>query len=504
MKIFLHEKECHFIDSQVFIQSLFYTKIRDACYFVYLLQNQNKVTLIKSISGTRGTIGGQPGENLTAIDIVNMTAAFAHWLKQKNAKRKVVIGRDARISGSMVAGLVNNTLISMGFNVVDLGLSTTPTVEMWVTKENAAGGIVITASHNPREWNALKFLNDQGEFISANDGETLLKISTQPEIIDYANIDQLGKLTQYNESHFDYHLEAILKHPLVQADAIRSKKFHIVIDPINSTGAIFVPILLKALGCTFSLVHGEVHGDFAHNPEPLPEHLSDLCKAVKADKGALGIAVDPDVDRLALIDEKGNLFGEEYTLVAVADYVLSLKKGNTVSNLSSTRALRDITLMNGGQYAASAVGEVNVVEAMKKTNAVIGGEGNGGIIVPDLHFGRDAFIGIALFLSLMATKNMPVSEIKKTYPNYFIIKSKISISEGIDLSANLDQLAGSYEGADVSRIDGLKIDFEDSWVHLRASNTEPIIRIYAEANSVEKATALAEKIKGDFLNQLAK
>ena len=462
------------------------------------------MTLIKSISGTRGTIGGRPGENLTAIDIVVMTAAFAHWLKQKSDKRKVVIGRDARISGSLVAGLVNNTLLSMGFNVVDLGLSTTPTVEMWVTKENAAGGIVITASHNPREWNALKFLNDQGEFISAKDGEALLDISTQPEIINYANIDQLGKLTQYNESHFDYHLEAILKHPLVQADAIRSKKFHIVIDPINSTGAIFVPILLRALGCTFSLVHGAVHGDFAHNPEPLPEHLTDLCDAVRADKGALGIAVDPDVDRLALIDEEGHLFGEEYTLVAVADYVLSLKKGNTVSNLSSTRALRDITLMNGGQYAASAVGEVNVVEAMKKTNAVIGGEGNGGIIVPDLHFGRDAFIGIALFLSLMATKNISVSEIKKTYPVYFIIKSKISIPEGIDLSANLDQLADSYEGADVSRIDGLKIDFEDSWVHLRASNTEPIIRIYAEANSVEKATALAEKIKGDFLNQLAK
>ncbi|MEY4030569.1 MAG: phosphoglucosamine mutase, partial [Bacteroidota bacterium] len=290
------------------------------------------MTLIKSISGTRGTIGGRPSENLTAIDIVVMTAAFAHWLKQKNDKRKVVIGRDARISGSMVAGLVNNTLISMGFNVVDLGdlgLSTTPTVEMWVTKENAAGGIVITASHNPREWNALKFLNDQGEFISAKDGETLLDISAQPEIIDYANIDELGKLTQYNESHFDYHLEAILKHPLVQVDAIRSKKFHIVIDPINSTGAIFVPMLLKALGCTFSLVHGAVQGDFAHNPEPLPEHLTDLCDAVKSDKGTLGIAVDPDVDRLALIDENGHLFGEEYTLVAVADYVLSLKKGNT-------------------------------------------------------------------------------------------------------------------------------------------------------------------------------
>ena len=369
------------------------------------------MTLIKSISGTRGTIGGRPGENLTAIDIVVMTAAFAHWLKQKNDKRKVVIGRDARISGSMVAGLVNNTLLSMGFNVVDLGLSTTPTVEMWVTKENAAGGIVITASHNPREWNALKFLNDQGEFISAKDGETLLDISARPEIIDYANIDQLGKLTQYNESHFDYHLEAILKHPLVQVDAIRSKKFHIVLDPINSTGAMFVPVLLRALGCTFSLVHGSVHGDFAHNPEPLPEHLTDLCDAVRADKGALGIAVDPDVDRLALIDEHGHLFGEEYTLVAVADYVLSLKKGNTVSNLSSTRALRDITSLHGGQYAASAVGEVNVVEVMKKTNAVIGGEGNGGIIVPDLHFGRDAFIGIALFLSLMATKNMPVSGI---------------------------------------------------------------------------------------------
>lgn len=462
------------------------------------------MTLIKSISGTRGTIGGASGKNLTAIDIVSMTAAYAQWLKEKSQVRKIIIGRDARISGSMLAGLVNNTLISMGFNVVDLGLSTTPTVEMWVTKEKAAGGIVLTASHNPREWNALKFLNDKGEFISAEEGQKLMEIAEHPEKIEYANIDELGKITQQSESHFDYHLTAILNHPLVHVEAIREKKYHVVIDPVNSTGALYVPLLLNALGCTFTLVHGEVHGDFAHNPEPLPEHLIDLCHAVKKEKAALGVAVDPDVDRLAMVDENGHLFGEEYTLVAVADYVLSLKKGNTVSNLSSTRALRDITLAAGGQYTASAVGEVNVVQAMKKDHAVIGGEGNGGVIIPDLHYGRDAFIGIALFLSLMAFTNKTVSEIKKRYPAYHIIKDKIVIPDGINLTANLDQLAKKYTDASISRIDGLKIDFEDSWVHLRSSNTEPIIRIYAEAKEIEIATALAEKIKGDFLNQLTK
>lgn len=462
------------------------------------------MTLIKSISGTRGTIGGQSGQNLTPIDIVSMTAAYASWLTGKTQSRKIIIGRDARLSGSIVAGLVSNTLLSMGFNVVDLGLSTTPTVEMWVTKEMAAGGIVLTASHNPREWNALKFLNDKGEFISAEEGATLLDISEHPEHIRYAPVDMLGKLTLYNESHFDYHLEAVLKHPNVRVEAIQSKKFHIVIDPVNSTGALYVPALLKALGCTFSMVHGAVHGDFAHNPEPLPEHLTDLCEAVKIEKANLGIAVDPDVDRLALVDEQGQWFGEEYTLVAVADYVLSIKNGNTVSNLSSTRALRDITLASGGQYMASAVGEVNVVQAMKNTNAIIGGEGNGGVIVPDLHYGRDAFIGIALFLSLMATRNMPVSEIKKKYPVYHIIKDKMLIPEGIDLSFQLDQLALLYPDATISRIDGLKIDMEQAWVHLRSSNTEPILRIYAEADTIENAKTMAEKIKADFLNQLSK
>jgi len=462
------------------------------------------VTLIKSISGTRGTIGGSPGKNLTAIDIVSMTAAYAQWLKEKSQIRKVVVGRDARLSGSMLAGLVNNTLVAMGFNVIDLGLSTTPTVEMWVTKEQAAGGIVLTASHNPREWNALKFLNEKGEFISAEDGKKLLEIAENPTSIEYALVNELGEILKWDESHFDYHLNAILNHPLVKVEAIKEKKYHILIDPVNSTGSLYVPVLLNSLGCTFSIVHGEVHGDFAHNPEPLPEHLTDLCTAVVKEKAHLGIAVDPDVDRLALVDENGQLFGEEYTLVAVADYVLSHNKGNTVSNLSSTRALRDITLAAGGQYIASAVGEVNVVQAMKKENAIIGGEGNGGIILPDLHYGRDAFIGIALFLSLMATKDVSVSQIKKQYPSYHIIKDKILIPEGIDLPSHLRLLANNYPDGSISNIDGLKIDFDQAWVHLRSSNTEPIIRIYAEAKDIVSATALAEKIKGDFINQIAK
>jgi phosphomannomutase len=444
------------------------------------------------------------GNNLTPIDIVSMTVAYAHWIKGKSKIRKIIIGRDARISGSIVSGLVHNTLLSMGFHVIDLGLSTTPTVEMWVKKEQAAGGIVLTASHNPREWNALKFLNQEGEFISAEEGQKLLEISENPEQIEYAGVDALGRLTQLGESHFDDHLSSILAHPQVLSQLIREKKYHVVLDPINSTGALFVPVLLKALGCTFSMVHGEVHGDFAHNPEPLPEHLTDLCEAVKKEKAVLGISVDPDVDRLAFVDENGYLFGEEYTLVAVADYVLSHTKGNTVSNLSSTRALRDITEAAGGKYIASAVGEVNVVTTMKKENAVIGGEGNGGIIMPDLHYGRDAFIGIALFLSLMASRDLPVSEIKKRYPSYHIIKDKMEIPGGIDLPTQLNQLAARYSEGLVSRIDGLKIDFEESWVHLRSSNTEPIIRIYAEAKNREIATALAEKIKSDFLSQLTK
>ncbi len=472
--------------------------------FCIFAAKSKKVTLIKSISGTRGTIGGATGKNLTALDIVSMTAAYAQWIKGKSQVRKIIIGRDARISGSMLAGLVNNTLVSMGFTVTDLGLSTTPTVEMWVTKEQAAGGIILTASHNPREWNALKFLNDKGEFISAEEGKKLLEIAENPELIEYASVDDLGEIMKFDESHFEYHLTAILNHPLVKAEAIKEKKYHIVIDPVNSTGSLYVPVLLRALGCTFSTVHGEVHGDFAHNPEPLPEHLTDLSTAVRKEKAHLGIAVDPDVDRLALVDENGQLFGEEYTLVAVADYVLSHKKGNTVSNLSSTRALRDITLAAGGQYIASAVGEVNVVQAMKKEKAIIGGEGNGGIIIPDLHYGRDAFIGIALFLSLLATSDIPVSKIKKRYPVYHIIKDKMFIPEGIDLPTQLDQLAKKYTDASISRIDGLKIDFNDAWVHLRSSNTEPIIRIYAEAKDIVSATALAEKIKGDFINQITK
>lgn len=456
------------------------------------------MTLIKSISGSRGTIGGVAGSNLTALDAVLMTAAYAQRIRNQRGRGKLVIGRDARLSGAMLSGLVTGTLQAMGFDVVDLGLSTTPTVAMWVKKEEAKGGLVLTASHNPKEWNALKFLNHLGEFIPAEEGEAMLLLADHPEQIVYASVDELGRLTHYPDGHFDYHLQAILSHPLVAVETIRARRFRIALDPVNSTGALFVPRLLAALGCSLSLVHAEAHGNFAHNPEPLPEHLGDLCRLVLAEKADLGIAVDPDVDRLALVSEDGTLFGEEYTLVAAADYVLSQRKGNTVSNLSSTRALSDITRAAGGMYMASAVGEVNVVKAMKDTGAVIGGEGNGGVILPDLHYGRDAFIGIALVLSLLASRELSATSLRRTYPGYHMVKDRLDLPHGTDLQARLSQLASCYPDGKITTLDGLKIDWEESWVHLRPSNTEPILRIYAEATSLEAAKERVAHMKNLF------
>lgn len=450
---------------------------------------------MKSISGTRGTIGGKPGDNLTPLDIVGATAAYAALLLEQEAPARVVVGRDARLSGAMVQGLVVNTLLAMGVDVIDLGLSTTPTVEMAVVQENAGGGIILTASHNPREWNALKFLNQKGEFISAQAGARLLALQANQEMV-FATIDQLGKY-QLAEYDFQQHWAAILAYPLVDVDAIRRRKFHVVLDPVNSTGALAIPPLLAELGVTCELVNGEPTGQFAHNPEPLPEHLTDLIGRVVAAKADLGIAVDPDVDRLAFVCEDGSLFGEEYTLVAVADYILQQRPGNTVSNLSSTRALRWVTEKHGGQYFASAVGEVNVVEKMKAVSAVIGGEGNGGVIVPDLHYGRDALIGLVLFLSALATKGGSASDLRRQYPDWQMVKDKITLTPEIKLGYLLEQLALHYQAEDISTIDGLKIDFPNSWVHLRGSNTEPIIRIYAEAPSLAEAQALVTQIRQD-------
>ena len=454
------------------------------------------MALIKSISGIRGTIGGKAGENLSPIDIVECTAAFGYWLLQNEGRPKVIIGRDARISGPMVSNLVTQTLLSLGIDVIDLGLSTTPTVEMAVVDENAGAGIIITASHNPKHWNALKFLNHKGEFISAATGARLLELIENGDI-DFAEVDQLGTLTQA-DGYVEKHIEHILNLDWVKPAAIREKQFKVVVDCINSTGAISVPPLLEALGCSVVLLNGTPNGEFAHNPEPLPKHLVDLSEAVIANKADVGIAVDPDVDRLALVAEDGSMFGEEYTLVAVADYVLQLQKGNTVSNLSSSRALRDVTQRYGGSYYASAVGEVNVVNKMKEINAVIGGEGNGGIIVPQLHYGRDALAGIALILSHLATSDKTLTALRATYPAYVMIKDKIALSPDINLVELLERVHNRFKEEECSTIDGVKIDFEDSWVHLRKSNTEPIIRIYAEARSEEEALQLVESIKSEL------
>lgn len=459
------------------------------------------VALIKSISGIRGTIGGKTGDNLTPLDVVKFAAAFGTLLKRNNPKTKIVIGRDARMSGEMVNNLVCSTLQGLGIDVVDLGLSTTPTVEIAVPLEKASGGIILTASHNPAQWNALKLLNAKGEFISGADGEEVLRIAAK-EDFDFAPVDKLGKYTA-NNAYIKKHIDLCLKHTLVDVKAIKAAKFKIAVDAVNSTGGIVVPQLLKALGVKKIVeLYCEPDGKFPHNPEPLPEHLTKISSVVKKEKCHLGIVVDPDVDRLALIQEDGKPFGEEYTLVAVADYILSKKKGNTVSNLSSTRALRDVTENAGGKYTAAAVGEVNVVTAMKETNAVIGGEGNGGIIVPDLHYGRDAMIGIALFLTHLAKSKKKASELRKSYPAYFISKNKIELTPQINVDKVLEEVKAKYAHENINTLDGVKIDFETEreWVHLRKSNTEPIIRIYAESQNEKKADALAQRIITDIQN----
>jgi phosphomannomutase len=457
------------------------------------------VALIKSISGIRGTIGGKTGENLTPVDIVKFTAAFGTWLKKKVGITKIVIGRDARPSGEMVSSLICSTLQGLGIDVLDLGLSTTPTVEIAVPLEKAAGGIIITASHNPVQWNALKLLNDKGEFISGKDGEEMLRIA-DTEAFEFAPVSKLGSYER-NDTYLQKHIDLILKLPLVDVDAIRNKGYKVVVDAVNSSGGIAVPMLLKALGVSAKELYCEPTGHFPHNPEPLPEHLTDICQEIKKGKYDLGIVVDPDVDRLAFISEDGTPFGEEYTLVAVADYVLNAgkkKKGNTVSNLSSTRALQDITEKAGGQYAAAAVGEVNVVSMMKETNALIGGEGNGGIIYPDLHYGRDALVGIALFLAHLAKSDMTASRLRASYPNYIISKNKIELTPTINVDKVLEAVQKKYKKQPINTIDGVKIEFDKEWVHLRKSNTEPIIRIYAESDMEVKAETLAKKIISDI------
>lgn len=457
------------------------------------------MSLIKSISGIRGTIGGKTGENLTPVDIVKFTAAFGTWLKKKSGTTKIVIGRDARPSGEMVNSLISSTLIGLGIDVIDLGLSTTPTVEIAVPLEKASGGIIITASHNPVQWNALKLLNEKGEFISGKDGEDMLKIA-EKEAFEFAPVAKLGKYEK-NDTYIQKHIDLILKLPLVDVETIRNKGFTVVVDAVNSSGGIAVPMLLKALGVTVKEMYCEPTGHFPHNPEPLPEHLTDICREIKKGKYDLGIVVDPDVDRLAFVSEDGTPFGEEYTLVAVADYVLNAskkKKGNTVSNLSSTRALRDVTEKAGGLYFASAVGEVNVVTMMKENDAIIGGEGNGGIILPELHYGRDALVGIALFLAHLAKSGMTTSRLRASYPNYIISKNKIELTPTINVDKVLDAVRKKYKKQPVNTIDGVKIEFDKEWVHLRKSNTEPIIRIYAESDMEVKAENLAKKIISDI------
>jgi phosphomannomutase len=461
------------------------------------------MALIKSISGIRGTIGGRPDEGLTPLDVVKFTSAYGTWIKNRSQvkKVKIVVGRDARISGAMVEGLVNATLIGLGIDVVNLGLSTTPTVEIAVPDENAQGGIILTASHNPKQWNALKLLNEKGEFISDLDGKEVLEIAAK-EDFQYADVNSLGKITN-DDTYIQKHIDKILALPLVDVAAIKAKKFKVVIDCVNSTGGISLPALLKALGVDNVIeLYTEPNGLFPHNPEPLPENLTEISQKVSKENAHLGIVVDPDVDRLALVCEDGEMFGEEYTLVAVADYILKNKVGNTVSNLSSTRALRDVTENAGGKYAASAVGEVNVVNLMKESNAVIGGEGNGGIIYPELHYGRDALAGIALFLTHLAKSGKSTSMLRKSYPDYFISKNKIELTPDIDVDKVLLAIQYKYKKQPLSTIDGVKIEFDKEWVHLRKSNTEPIIRIYSESQNETTAKYLAEKIIADIKEEI--
>ena len=457
------------------------------------------MTLIKSISGIRGTIGGKPGEGLSPLDIVRFTTAYGTWLKDNSSsdRCKVVVGRDARISGEMVKNIVIGSLQGLGIDVVNIGLATTPTTEIAVVNENADGGIILTASHNPRQWNALKLLNEKGEFLTADDGKQVLEIA-EKEAFDYADVGDLGKVTE-SDVYTDLHIRHVLDLELVDTEAIRNAKFKVAIDCVNSVGGIVLPKLLKALGVEEVLeLYTEPNGEFPHNPEPLPEHLTEISSLIKEKSADVGFVVDPDVDRLAIINEDGSMFGEEYTLVAVADYILSNKVGNTVSNLSSTRALSDVTVAHGGKYYSAAVGEVNVVTKMKEVDAIIGGEGNGGVIYPASHYGRDALVGIGLFLTHLAKSGLKCSQLRAKYPEYFISKNKIQLTPGIDVDNILLQIKEKYSNEKVTDIDGVKIDFADSWVQLRKSNTEPIIRIYAEANTEQQASDLAKKIISDI------
>jgi len=454
------------------------------------------MTLIKSISGIRGTIGGKVGDNLTPVDAVKFASAYGTWLKNTNGKDnknlKVVVGRDARISGPMIHNLVVNTLIGLGIDVIDLGLSTTPTVEIAVPLESADGGIILTASHNPKQWNALKLLNEKGEFLSGADGEKILDIA-EAEAFEFSDVDSLGEVIE-NDAYMDIHIDEVLNLSLVDIDAVKAAQFKVVVDGVNSSGGVIIPKLLEAMGVEVVKLYCEPNGHFPHNPEPLKEHLTDICEMVVKENAHLGIVVDPDVDRLAFISDDGEMFGEEYTLVACADYVLSKTPGNTVSNMSSSRALRDVTNAHNGSYEASAVGEVNVVELMKKNNAVIGGEGNGGIIYPESHYGRDSLVGVALFLTHLANKKISVAALRASYPEYYMSKNKIELTPQIDVDAILVAMTEKYKNEDITTIDGVKIDFADEWVHLRKSNTEPIIRIYTEAPTQEQADALALRI----------
>ena len=452
------------------------------------------MTLIKSISGIRGTIGGQAGDTLNPLDIVKFTSAYATFIRRSGQceSNKIVVGRDARISGSMVRQVVCGTLMGMGYDVIDIGLATTPTTELAVRMSGAEGGIIITASHNPRHWNALKLLNHEGEFLTAADGQAVLEIAER-EDFNYADVDHLGAYT-LDDGYNQRHIDSVLALPLVDVGAVKKAKFRVVVDAINSVGAIILPGLLQALGVEYTLLNGEPNGDFAHNPEPLEKNLSGIMAEMGKGGYDLGIVVDPDVDRLAFIQEDGKMFGEEYTLVSVADYVLSHTPGNTVSNLSSTRALRDVTQRHGGEYFAAAVGEVNVTTKMKAVNAVIGGEGNGGVIYPESHYGRDALVGIALFLSSLAQKGCKASELRATFPNYYIAKNRIDLTPSTDVDAILRKVKEMYSDEQVTDIDGVKIDFPDKWVHLRKSNTEPIIRVYSEAATMEEADALGKKL----------
>ena len=452
------------------------------------------MTLIKSISGIRGTIGGNPGQNLTPVDIVESISAYGSWLKTNhlNKKIKVVIGRDARISGEMVENICIGTLQAMGINVVNIGLSTTPTVEIAVPLENADGGIILTASHNPKQWNALKLLNNKGEFISAEDGKKLLSFIEKSQF-SFTSVEELGIVT-FNDNYMDEHINKVLRLNHVDVNAIKEAKLSVVIDAVNSTGGIVIPKLLKALKCKeITEIYCTPSGEFPHNPEPLAEHLEDLSNKVKEKNADLGIVVDPDVDRLAFVCENGEVFGEEYTLVAVADHVTGTKPGNSVSNLSSTRALADITIKNGGKYYASAVGEVNVVEMMKEKNAVIGGEGNGGVIFPELHYGRDALVGIALFLTYFANQKLKMSDLKSSFPQYTISKNKLALTKSTNIDLLLEKISNNYKNVKQNKIDGLKLEFENEWVHMRKSNTEPIIRIYAESQNEKSAHNLGER-----------